>query len=82
MRNKLRKKKEKCEAGSPTGLAMSKMTQELKIALVIQLARAFSLTEIALVKNSTRAILPNVLGCSKTTSTLISLQIIGFIFSI
>ena len=37
------------------GLAMSKMTQELKIALVIQLATA---------------ILIDALGCSKTTSTL------------
>ena len=61
---------------------MSKMTQELKIALVIQLARAFSLTEIALVKNFTGAILPNALGCSKTTSTLIPLQIIASIFTI
>ena len=37
------------------GLAMSKMTQELKFALVIQFARA---------------ILPDALGCSKITSTL------------
>ena len=57
---------------SYSGLAMSKMTQELKITLVIQLARAFSLAEIALVKKFTRAILPNALGCSKTTLTLIS----------